>query len=308
VSTPTWAKTYGSQTNIMHWCDEQSTLYLGQDSGIIHRYWCNKAKMLIQMDITVHNVQMRIMGISVDSRINHMYSISESGYLIVTDLNDTTTPGGRYITSQGLCTDGGLKALIHDMQRNVLFIASGKGEIFILNCLPSTPEIICKVETDHPTCIRGLSRSVNCGGFWLNTDRPGIRVGQTQNFLLASDVNGYITVFDIGHPGKEKNTKRIGYTQGRPRQRIVLWRDHGREIISGDEEGCVTFWLSKEGTPLYVLNAHQGAITQMRFNEDTQQLITCSKDKTIKIWQLPDCWINEQGTHVPQQVTYKQVQ
>lgn len=55
------------------------------------------------------------MGISVDSRINHMFSISESGYLIVTDLNDTTTPGGRYITSQGLCTDGGLKALIHDM-------------------------------------------------------------------------------------------------------------------------------------------------------------------------------------------------
>lgn len=190
----------------------------------------------------------------------------------------------------------------------MLFIASGKGEIFILNCLPSTPELICKVETDHPTCIRGLSRSVNCGGFWLNTDRPGIRVGQTQNFLLASDVNGYITVFDIGHQGKEKNTKRIGYTQGRPRQRIVLWRDHGREIISGDEEGCVTFWLSKEGTPLYVLNAHQGAITQMRFNEDTQQLITCSKDKTIKIWQLPDCWINEQGTHVPQQVTYKQVE
>jgi hypothetical protein len=50
-------------------------------------------------DITVHNVQMRIMGISVDPRVNYMFSISESGYLIVTDLNDTTTPGGRYITS-----------------------------------------------------------------------------------------------------------------------------------------------------------------------------------------------------------------
>ena len=34
----------------------------------------------------------------------------------------------------------------------------------------------------------------------------------------------------------------------------------------------------------------------MRFNEDTQQLITCSKDKTIKIWQLPEYWVNEQGT------------
>lgn len=41
---------------------------------------------------------MRIMGISVDPRVNHMFSISESGYLIVTDLNDDT-PGGKYISS-----------------------------------------------------------------------------------------------------------------------------------------------------------------------------------------------------------------
>jgi len=53
-------------------------------------------------EITVHNVQMRIMGISVDPRVNHMFSISESGYLIVTDLNNTSTPGGKYITSECL--------------------------------------------------------------------------------------------------------------------------------------------------------------------------------------------------------------
>ena len=86
-----WAKTYASQTNILHWCDEQSILYCGLDSGTIHRYNCNKKKLLIQMsemdEITVHNTQMRIMGISVDPRVNHLFSISESGYLIVTDLN-----------------------------------------------------------------------------------------------------------------------------------------------------------------------------------------------------------------------------
>jgi hypothetical protein len=41
------------------------------------------------------------------------------------------------------------------------------------------------------------------------------RSSQTQNFLMASDMNGYITVFDIGHPGKEKETERIGNTQGK---------------------------------------------------------------------------------------------
>ena len=149
ASTPTWAKTYGSQTNILHWCDEQSILYCGLDSGTIHRYKCSKQKHLIQMEempeITVHNVQMRIMGISVDSRVNHMFSISESGYLIVTDLNDTETPGGKYLTSTGIGTTDGLKALIHDIQRNILFIASGSGMIFIFNSLPTTPELITKV-------------------------------------------------------------------------------------------------------------------------------------------------------------------
>lgn len=88
--------------------------------------------------------------------------------------------------------------------------------------------------------------------------------------MLASDINGYITIFDINNPGKEKLAKRIGNTQGKPKQRIVLWRDHGREIISGDEEGKVTFWYSKEGTPLYVLDAHESPITQMRWNEELQ--------------------------------------
>jgi hypothetical protein len=77
----------------------------------------------------------------------------------------------------------------------------------------------------------------------------------------VSEITGHITIFDIGKPGKEKLAKRIGNTQGKSKQRIVLWRDHGREIIAGDEDGCVTFWLSKEGTPLSILNAHTAPIT-----------------------------------------------
>jgi hypothetical protein len=50
-------------------------------------------------DITVHNNGQRVMGISIDPRVNYMYSISESGYLIVTDLNDKKQPGGKFINS-----------------------------------------------------------------------------------------------------------------------------------------------------------------------------------------------------------------
>jgi hypothetical protein len=63
---------------------------------------------------------------------------------------------------------------------------------------------------------------------------------------LAADTNGYITVFDINVTGKESSSKRIGATQGKPKQRVILWRDLGRQIISGDEEGFITFWHAKD--------------------------------------------------------------
>ena len=150
--------------------------------------------------------------------------------------------------------------MIHDFQRNLLFIADGAGGVYILNSIPTEPELVIAVQTDQKVCIRGLTRSVNTFDDWPQRNYSN-KSGLTANYLMASDVNGYITIFDIGNPGKERLTKRIGNTQGKPKQRIVLWRDHGREIISGDEEGLVTFWYSKEGTPLYVLKAHTAAIT-----------------------------------------------
>ena len=105
ASQATWAKAFASQTNIMHWCDEQSILYMGLDSGIIHRFECPKEKNLLLMkeleEITVHNTMQRVMGLSVDARVNHMFSISESGYLIVTDLNQRSQQTGcKFISSR----------------------------------------------------------------------------------------------------------------------------------------------------------------------------------------------------------------
>jgi len=106
--------------------------------------------------------------------------------------------------------------MIHDMERNLLFIASGEGEVFILNTLPSTPDLIVTVTTDKKACIRGLTRSINTMEFWPQKN-VNMRGSITSNYLMASDVNGYITIFDIGYPGKEYGTKRIGNTEGKPK-------------------------------------------------------------------------------------------
>lgn len=66
-----------------------------------------------------------------------------------------------------------------------------------------------------------------------------------------------------------------------------------REILIGDKDGLITVWDLKTQSPIYVLKAHTDVITQMKWIEAKQLLITCSKDKSIKVWKFPAVWIDE---------------
>jgi len=82
----------------------------------------------------------------------------------------------------------------------LLFVASGNGDVFILNSLPTQPNLIQKLETDQKVCIRGLTRSVNLEPWWVQEiNKPTHMGGLSHNLMMASDVNGYITIFDIGN-------------------------------------------------------------------------------------------------------------
>ncbi len=115
------------------------------------------------------------------------------------------------------------------------------------------------------------------------------------NYLVAGAVDGSLTVFELGRPKQERFTKFIASYQGRPNCRLVAWRDSNKEIITGSEDGIVTVWSARNGHPVFVLQAHPGsAITQMQWLNDKQQLITCSKDKHVKIWSFPKIWYDEE--------------
>lgn len=66
-----------------------------------------------------------------------------------------------------------------------------------------------------------------------------------------------------------------------------------REILTGDKDGVVTIWDLKTQSPIYVLKAHTDVITQMKWIESKQLLVTCAKDKSIKVWKFPAVWIDE---------------
>ena len=126
------------------------------------------------------------------------------------------------------------------------------------------------------------------------TEIRGLAVSSAENFLVAGCKDGLITVYDLGQPGKERLAKELVSFMGKDGVRLVAWREKPRrEIITADETGVVTVWDLKQQSPIYVMQAHTGPVTQLEWQEEKQQLITCSKDKSIKIWRFPDTWIDE---------------
>ena len=126
------------------------------------------------------------------------------------------------------------------------------------------------------------------------TEIRGLAVSSAENFLVAGCKDGLITVYDLGQPGKERLAKELVSFMGKDGVRLVAWREKPRrEIITADETGVVTVWDLKQQSPIYVMQAHTGPVTLLEWQEEKQQLITCSKDKSIKIWRFPDTWIDE---------------
>ena len=87
-----------------------------------------------------------------------------------------------------------------------MFIADQAGNVFVMNCLPTAPEMVIRLETEKNVCIRGLARSMNNAGYFLAQNKRIVKA----NYLLTTDTEGFITVFDINVPGKEHLAKRVG--------------------------------------------------------------------------------------------------
>ena len=85
-----------------------------------------------------------------------------------------------------------------------------------------------------------------------------------ENYIVAGCTDGLITVFEIPQIGKERLTKELVSFMGKQGVRLVAWREKPRkEIITADETGVVTVWDLKSQDPIYVMQAHQGPITQL---------------------------------------------
>jgi len=66
------------------------------------------------------------------------------------------------------------------------------------------------------------------------------------------------------------------------------WGPFDETLITIHEEGTVFIWNSMTGEEVKYLQCHRGTITDLQFSEDRMMMMTCSRDQTIKLWQLAD--------------------
>lgn len=77
-------------------------------------------------------------------------------------------------------------------------------------------------------------------------------------------------------------------------------------IISGSSDGTVRIWCFSTGRAVQVIkNAHDSSVLNLRFN--SQILVTCSKDKTLKIFNRRELHPGEVGYKLPEDFVFQPV-
>ena len=269
----TWAKSFPIQTGILLWDRESSTLSVGLDDGTIVFYKHQLNSKYTEFDelCQIKPHKGRVMGIGFDVNSGYIYSCSSDKTFIVSEIN--------YQSSVNELSRGkdGYTNLVFDKSNDRIFLTTEGGDLSVYLTSSNPPIEVLNISTSSKGSIRGL------------------HIAYKKFLIFTANVLGTICVCDLNLPGKEKLINEISSFGGKSKLRIIRYISRTNEVITGDEEGRVTIWSLKDGQSIYAWLAHpKSAITQMYYQEEKRLLWTGGKDKAIRIWELPEKWVNDE--------------
>ena len=267
-----WAQPFEFQTSVIYWEDRNEIYCIGNDDGKIYSFKAkpNTHYMVMNKISELNFHKNRVMGIALDPRTLNLYSCSTDKKFYVTDLN-----GGNYANSLIHNNDYGYTNLDFDSKNKRVFLSDESGKISIYSIEDFPPININNITTSGQSCIRAMHIDLN------------------NNYIFTGNVNGKISVLYLDLPGKEKLISEVScFGVGLMKIRICRNKIKNNELITGDEDGRVIIWSLKNGKPIYLWEAHKGPITQMWYEEENNLLWTGGKDRTIRVWQLPEKWVS----------------
>ncbi|CAD8170894.1 unnamed protein product [Paramecium octaurelia] len=284
-----WAKVYNSQAITCYWDHIASVLLIGLDSGSINQLIVLEQEGFQRYSDSQEFEQhkSRVMGLYYDRRNKYMHSISKDRRYKVFNLRM------KELVADYMPDQYELTSLLASDERRKVFIGDRHGQIFIYDIEKQMPSYMIKITTNQ-LFLRGLF------------------IDHSRNYLFSiSHENGVILIIDIQNPGQEQFAKQITSLNGRFKSREISWSSKRGEIYVGNIDGTVTIWDARNSNQLFVLKAHESDITKLHWLEEEKKLVTASKDKRIKVWQLPQFWrdpkVLEKENQIEHSKTFKKL-
>lgn len=91
--------------------------------------------------------------------------------------------------------------------------------------------------------------------------------------------------FAKSNPGKAKDKSYQGHT-GAPL--TVKASQDGKYVVTGGVDRRLVVYNAADLKPIRAFTQHRDAVTGLAFRRGTNQLFSCSKDRTVKVWSLDE--------------------
>ena len=268
-----WQRKYKTQNTCIYYDKISKTIFIGREDGFVSVY-----KPLEQSDFTdlnliieLKNHFLRITDIWYDTNKAKMYTVSNDRRLVACDVNFNSN-----MIEINRSVHNYTK-LCYDLKNNRLMAATDGGiiELYSLDKYPP--------QKNGRLRVSGLGY---ISDFYFN---------KNNSRLFTVDRNGKISIIEVGEKGKEKTSFEISQFGLKNCLNVIEYDNINHEIITGDIMGKIMIWNIKTGEPITSWVAHENmAITRIYFNKLKNILITGAKDKSIKIWKIPEFWYDPQ--------------
>ncbi len=113
-----------------------------------------------------------------------------------------------------------------------------------------------------------------------NDEINAIDISSKGDYLVCGGDDGYIEIWNL------KNYKLIHRIEGKSGTLAVAFSSDASKVASGGEEKVIDIWNAKVGNQLARLEGHHGDITNISFIDFDRKIVSTSKDKTTKIWDV----------------------
>jgi WD40 repeat protein len=111
----------------------------------------------------------------------------------------------------------------------------------------------------------------------------------SDQYLFSGGFDNSVMIWKIGTRGDESSeSKRVGILRGGPPSKIkaVNFSSKRRQVFAGHQNGALTVWNTRDGSVLNVICPHAADIVDLIWNEEKEQLISCSRDGFTNVWSF----------------------